>query len=340
NSLNNFSAKAGFVIILLVINRVYFSGTEINVITIFKPIFNDNILFFLIFFSSFILGSVIILVIDLKFRNKIYNKLEFTGVDVVRTFTLGVLGTVFFSIGIFILLKSVLILVLYIGKPIGLDGNLMIKEPVKRITPIQKELPKEPELGESKKEEIIPKQPSLISPEEPELTHPEPEIEELNVNEKALEEEEEEVKIDEKESEKEITKEDTLQEKDEEIKLRLHESLLPVKNEKDRKIVREYFSKIFNIISKDIRKQISELEIPKKEKKSILKELAFLAEEERRNYIEELRNLYEEIPKKLLERISKLPNFEPKYYEQIVGELKVMNREQQIEFVEFLEKHA
>ena len=139
---------------------------------------------------------------------------------------------------------------------------------------------------------------------------------------------------------KEITKEDTLQEKEEEIKLRLHESLLPVKNEKDRKIVREYFSKIFNIISKDIRKQISELEIPKKEKKSILKELAFLAEEERRNYIEELRNLYEEIPKKLLERISKLPNFEPKYYEQIVGELKVMNREQQIEFVEFLEKHA
>ena len=338
NSLNNFSAKAGFVIILLVLNRVYFSGTQINVITIFKSIFSD--LFFLIFFSSFILCSIIILIIDLKLRNKIYNKLEFTGVDVVRTFILGVLGTVFFSIGIFILLKSVLILALYIGKPIGLDGNLMIKEPVKRITPIQKELPKEPELGESKKEEIIPKQPSLISPEEPELTHPEPEIEELNVDEKALEEEEEEVKLEEEESEKEITKEDTLQEKEEEIKLRLHESLLPVKNEKDRKIVREYFSKIFNIISKDIRKQISELEIPKKEKKSILKELAFLAEEERRNYIEELRNLYEEIPKKLLERISKLPNFEPKYYEQIVGELKVMNREQQIEFVEFLEKHA
>ena len=132
NSLNNFSAKAGFVIILLVLNRVYFSGTQINVITIFKSIFSD--LFFLIFFSSFILCSIIILIIDLKLRNKIYNKLEFTGVDVVRTFILGVLGTVFFSIGIFILLKSVLILALYIGKPIGLDGNLMIKEPVKRIT--------------------------------------------------------------------------------------------------------------------------------------------------------------------------------------------------------------
>ncbi|GAH53077.1 unnamed protein product, partial [marine sediment metagenome] len=122
--------------------------------------------------------------------------------------------------------------------------------------------------------------------------------------------------------------------------LRLHESLLPVKNEKDRKIIKEYFAKIFNIISKDIRKQILELDIPKKTRKSILKELAFLAEEEQLNYIEVLRNLYEEIPLKLIERISKLPNVKSKYYDKIVEELKFMDKEQQIEFVQFLEKRS
>ena len=34
------------------------------------------------------------------------------------------------------------------------------------------------------------------------------------------------------------------------------------------------------------------------------------------------------------------PNFKPKYYDKIVEELKYMDEEQQIEFVEFLEKHA
>ena len=128
--------------------------------------------------------------------------------------------------------------------------------------------------------------------------------------------------------------------KTEDIKLRLHESLLPVKNEKDRKIVKEYFSKIFNIISKDIRKQISELDIPKKERKNLLRELAFLAEEEQQYYVEALRNLHEEIPKKLIARIRKLPNVKPKYYDKIVEELKNMDKEQQINFLQFLEKHA
>ena len=128
--------------------------------------------------------------------------------------------------------------------------------------------------------------------------------------------------------------------KEKDVKLRLHESLLPVKNEKDRKVVKEYFAKIFNIISKDLRKQILELDIPKKERKSILKELAFLAEEEQLNYLELLRNLYEEIPMKLIERIRKLPNVEPKYYDKIVEELKYMDKERQLEFIQFLEKYA
>jgi hypothetical protein len=305
----------------------------------------------LVFFISLILFSLIVLIIDLSLRKKIYNKLEFAGVDVVRTFILGVLGTVFLSIGIFILLKSILILALYIGKPIGLDGKLMIKEPETKITPVQKDLPKEPKLELVKKEEIPLEQPELA------LTEPKPleiqaeekpleeELEEIKTaEENPPEEEPEEIKTVEEEPEEEIAEEEIPQKKEKEIKedtkLRLHESLLPVKNEKDRKIVKEYFSKIFNIISKDLRKQISELEIPKKERKSILRELAFLAEEEQLNYIEELRNLYEEIPKKLIERISNLPNFKPKYYDKIVDELKYMDREQQIEFLEYLEKHT
>jgi hypothetical protein len=215
----------------------------------------------------------------------------------------------------------------------------MIELPEKKITPIQKELPKEPKLEEVKKEEISLKKPE-VSPEQPEIVSPEPKLQEIKAEEEQPEEEGVEVKIIEEEPEEDIAEEVIPLKKEEAIKLRLHESLLPVKNEKDRKIVKEYFSKIFNIISKDLRRQISELEIPKKERKSILKELAFLAEEEQLNYIQELRNLYEEIPKKLIERVSKLPNFKPKYYDKIVEELKYMDKEQQIEFVEFLEKHA
>jgi len=334
NSINNFSAKAGFVIILLILNRVYFSGIEINVITIFNSFFND--LFFLLFFASFILFSLIILIIDLSLRKKIYNKLEFAGIDVVRTFILGVLGTVFLSIGIFILLKSILILALYIGKPIDLYGKLKLEEHEVKIAQVPKELKEEPEEEHVKKEDI--------PTEQLEVRQPDTKPQEIKVKEKHPEEETEEVIFVEEEKEKDITEEVVLQKREDKkekvIKLRLHESLLPVKNEKDRKVVKEYFSKIFNIISKDLRRQISELDIPKKERKSILKELAFLAEEEQLNYIEELNNLYEEIPQKLMERISKLPNFKPKYYDKIVEELKFMDKEQQIEFIEFLEKHA
>ena len=334
NSINNFSAKAGFVILLLVLNGVYFSGIEISVITIFTTLFNNfNLLLILI---SLISISLIVLIIDLKLRKKIHNKMEFTGADVVQTFILGVLGTVFLNLGIFILLKSILLLMLFVGKPIDLNGNLKIKEPETKMVPVQIELREEPKEEHIKKEEIPSEQKEFISPE--------PKVQVIKAEEKSPEKESEEIKTIEEEHKKE-TVEDLVPQKKEEvkeedIKLRLHESLLPVKNEKDRKIVKEYFSKIFNIISKDIRKQISELDIPKKERKNLLRELAFLAEEEQLNYIELLRNLYEEIPMKLIERIRKLPNVKPKYYDKIAEELKYMDKEQQIQFVQFLEKHA
>jgi len=334
NSMNNFSAKAGFVIILLVLNGVYFGGVQISLIMIITAIFND--FYMVLILTSFILIPLIVLIIDLKLRTKIYNKLEFTGADVVRTFILGVLGTVFLSIGIFILLKSILLLALFVGKPFDLKEKLEIKVSEKKVVSIQEVIPKELKEVQVKKEEI---------PEElPDSIPPEPKLQIISAEDKTPEEETVEVKTVEEKHENEKTEDDTPQIKEEEkkevIQLRLHESLLPVKNEKDRKIVKEYFAKIFNIISKDLRKQILELDIPKKERKSILKELAFLAEEEQLNYIEILRNLYEEIPTKLIERIRKLPNVKPKYYDKLVKELKYMDKEQQIEFVQFLEKHV
>ena len=128
--------------------------------------------------------------------------------------------------------------------------------------------------------------------------------------------------------------------KEEEFELKLHESLLPVKDEKDKKLVKEYFSKIFAVLSKDLRKQIKDLKISKKEKKELLEELVFLTKEEQVKYIEAIINLYKEIPKKLINRIRKLPNVKPKHYDKIVEELKYMDVEEQIKFVQFLEDNA
>ena len=128
--------------------------------------------------------------------------------------------------------------------------------------------------------------------------------------------------------------------KEKEFKLQLHDSLLPVKDEKDKKLVQEYFSKIFAVLSKDLRKQIIELKISKKEKKDLLEELAFLTKEEQIKYIETLVHLYKELPKKLTARIRKLPNVKAKHFDKIVEQLKYMDVEEQIQFVQFLEENA
>ena len=125
-----------------------------------------------------------------------------------------------------------------------------------------------------------------------------------------------------------------------EVKLKLHESLLPVKNEKDKKLVREYFSKIFNVLSKELRAQIKDLKIPKKDKKELLKQLAFLNKQEQEKYIRTIIELYKELPIKLIERIRKLPNIKPQYYDKIIEQLKFMDDKEQLEFVQFLEKNA
>ncbi len=331
NSINNFSAKAGFVIVLLVLY-----GTFSGRIDIFFLSFHEGMFFMDTYMSIlfFLLIPVSVLIIDLKLRAKTQEKREFTGRDVLRYFILGAISTAFLNIGIFILLKSILLFLLFVGKPIDLIEKPRLKEKEIEIVPVQKVEPIEAVV---KKEEL-----QLV---EQDSIPPEPKIQTISTKKELSLEEEEEVKVIEEKHKKEKIEEEPpklkeIKKKEKEIKLRLHESLLPVKNEKDRKVVKEYFSKIFNIISKDLRKQILELDIPKKQRKEILKELAFLAEEEQLKYIGALRNLYETIPEKLIERIRKLQNVKPQYYDKIVEELKYLDSEEQIEFVVFLEKNA
>ena len=331
NSINNVSAKAGFVIVLLVLY-----GTFSGRIDVFFLRFHTGMFFMDIYMSIlfFLLIPVSVLIIDLKLRAKIHEKREFTGRDAIQTFILGAIGTAFLNIGIFILLKSILLFLLFVGKPIDLIEKPILKEKESEIVPAHIVEPIEAFV---KKEEL-----QLV---EQDYNPPEPKLQAISTKKELPSEEEEEDKVIEEGHKKEKVEEQPpklkeIKKKEREIKLRLHESLLPVKNEKDRKVVKEYFSKIFNIISKDLRKQILELDIPKKQRKEILTELAFLAEEEQLKYIGALRNLYETIPEKLIERIRKLQNVKPQYYDKIVEELKYLDSEEQIEFVLFLEKNA
>jgi len=339
NSINNFSAKAGFVIILLVLSGTFSGRIDVYFLRFQEElIYNSLPLVVIIGILSVIIAIILIpisvLIIDSKLRPKIREKREFTGRDALQTFILGAIGTAFLNIGIFILLKSILLFLLFVGKPIALIEKSKLKEKEIEIVPVQKVESIEAVV---KKEEL-----QLV---EQDNIPPEPNFQAISTKKELPSEEEEEVKDVEEGHKKEKVEEQPpklkeIKKEEKEIELRLHESLLPVKNEKDKKVVKEYFSKIFNIISKDLRKQISELDIPKKQRKEILKELAFLAEEEQLKYIGVLRNLYETIPEKLIERIRKLQNVKPQYYDKIVEELKYLDSEEQIEFVIFLEKNA
>lgn len=53
-------------------------------------------------------------------------------------------------------------------------------------------------------------------------------------------------------------------------------------------VVRRYFYRIFTVLPKDIREQLSRLNLPKDELKEVKKELAFLTEEKQIEFLEEL----------------------------------------------------
>ncbi|MBY9004854.1 MAG: hypothetical protein KGD73_12835 [Candidatus Lokiarchaeota archaeon] len=54
-------------------------------------------------------------------------------------------------------------------------------------------------------------------------------------------------------------------------------------------LVKRYFSRIFNTLSKEVREDLLELELDKEELKEIKKELAFLSEEKQIEYLKELK---------------------------------------------------
>ncbi|MFX1366387.1 MAG: hypothetical protein ACFFCE_04545 [Promethearchaeota archaeon] len=323
NSLNHFSAKAGLMIILfgmfgIYANRVYLPESDtINIDLPFGIQAPVRIFILLVY----LIISLIILIIDISLQKKTDEKQEFKAQDAILYFILGILGLVFCAASIFILLKGILIFFLIFGKPTEEIKRISTEEkqvyyaptPYKKVEEIQKEIPGDQIVEITKIEE----KPIREQPQK---------IEEINAKKLEIIP----ITTDKKEKAK----------REEEFKLKLHDSLLPVKDEKDKKLVKEYFSKIFAVLSKDLRKQIIDLKISKKERKEILEELAFLTKEEQVKYIEAIVNLYKEIPKRLIARIRKLPNVQPKHYDKILDQLKYMDYEEQIKFVQFLEENA
>jgi len=343
NSLSYFSTKAGVIIILFGIYRFYSeriyapNGSNV-VITLFGL---QITLGFLIYFGFFLIALAVLL-IDGRLKKKTIEKQKFLRRDSTKFIILGIFGSMFYAAGVFILLKGLLIFFLGFGKPKEkIKEEVEIKRPIYYIpTPPSPPTPPTPPIyykrterseATTLEEKDIELKPIEIEIEAP-LTHEKEEI-------KSEPEKIEEISKELGEIPPEIDKKEKIK-REEEIKLKLHDSLLPVKDEKDKKLVKEYFSKIFAVLSKDLRKQIIELKISKKEKKELLEELAFLTNEEQVKYIEAIINLYKEIPKKLIIRIRKLPNVKPKHYDKIVDQLKYMDYDEQIKFVQFLEENA
>lgn len=53
-------------------------------------------------------------------------------------------------------------------------------------------------------------------------------------------------------------------------------------------ILKRYFNRIFTVLSKDVRGQLSNLNLSKDELKEVKKELAFLSEEKQKEFLKEL----------------------------------------------------
>jgi len=353
NSLCNFSSKAGYIIIILVFNGFYSGRIKIDEIPVLYYIRNppplSNAFPYFIAFCVFFSMAFISLIINSLITHKIYYRQTFDTKHGVSLIILGILATMFYGAGIFMLLEGVLLIILEIATPEEYEEKPIIvkereevsekkkekKESKAEIPPIpftkeaEKEEKAEIEKEEYREEEIIEKEVS-----QPPFTT---QIEKQEISEEKKEKIKKEIiKIKDEEVE-EISE----KEKEEELELKLHESLLPVKNKKDKKLVKEYFSKIFTLLSKEIRNKIKDLDISKKQRKEILKELAFLGKKQQIKYINTLIYLYkEEIPQQLIERIKNLKNIKPEHFKKLVNQLKYMDAQEQEQFIQFLEKFA
>lgn len=307
NSLNNFSASLGVIIILLATSSTFTQLWSLNYFSFITS---------LIFMSI----SIVALYIDYRYKKEIHEKQKFYANDAVLFFILGIFGVMYGAAGIFILFKGILFLFLiYIKSPE--EDQIVVLKPVEEMAiDMAREIKKEEPKIET--EESIP-----IVVEEPQ---------EIELSKQQVKELKEHAKKTEK-LKKDLEKKPTVEK---EIELKLHESLLPVKDDKDKELVKHYFTKIFTVLSKELKNQINDLKVSKKEKKELLKELAFLTREEQLKYIDAIVELYQEIPKKLISRIKKLPNVQPKHYDKIVEQLKFLDVEEQVRYVQFLEENA
>ncbi|MFX1274904.1 MAG: hypothetical protein ACFFBP_13355 [Promethearchaeota archaeon] len=328
NSLNHFSALAGIVIGILAISftlqnilnfqdYVYFIGPEITV-RFFGFIRTIK-------FSQFILSiiviatmGIIILIIDLVMRKQINQKDKIGIGDAISVLIIGIIGVASVVIGIFILLKGALLFLMIIFQP--------KKTPVPKVEMDQK-------IPEQVKEEMIAEETTKTEIQPPVLEEIPEEIKLTKQEEKMIKKHVKKTEKLKKEYEKEPTPE-------KEYELKLHESLLPVSDEKDKELIKAYFTKIFTVLSKDVKNQIKNLKISKKEKNELLQEFAFLTRDEQVKYIEAIINMYQEIPKKLIDRIRKLPNVQPKHYDKIIDQLKYLDFDEQLRFIQFLEENA
>ncbi|MFX1478721.1 MAG: hypothetical protein ACFFCI_11385 [Promethearchaeota archaeon] len=349
DSFNEISNKAGFLTILIGIyiafsNKIYIPKADSIVFRFFNYL---NVPLIVFIFLGLLFTSIIALLIDKTSKNEIRIKNKFETKYTIKIIIIGIVGTVFYAAGIFILLKGILLFFLSFGKPSEVRQVPFTEE--KPVYPIQEQEKVEFEEKKEVAKELIPEPEHKEPVIEPEYKEPvfEPEQKEPIIEAEPLEQEltikqEKDVKeeFEKGEEEEETAIKMDKEQVEEEHELKLHDSLLPVKDEKDKKLVKQYFSKIFAVISKDLRKEIKKLKISKKEKKELLQELAFLTKEEQAKYVESLAELYKEIPKKLIERIRKLPNVRPEHYNKIVEQLKYMDALERINFVQFLEENA
>ncbi|MHA1671140.1 MAG: hypothetical protein ACTSV5_11280 [Promethearchaeota archaeon] len=354
NSLNSFSTNAGFIILLMIIANLFITG--INgysimggiefLIARIGPI--DEILtiiILIVIILGILLIPILILLIDRRKKEEIWQKSEFTTSDALKVFILGLFGVAIFSMGIFILLKGILLFLLVAGKPFNWDKKLPVVVEEKRESELKKDPLKQVPEELLKKEDDS----QLHLKRTGKLEKPQDKISKTERKQEEIVLEKETTKDTTKESSK-VTSPQTSpitlkDDKKKEIKqdaeqLKLHESLLPVKDDKDKLMVKQYFTKIFTVLSEDTRKKLLELDIPQEDKMALLKELAYLAKEEQFKYIESIKQLYKEIPLKLIKRIKNLPSVKPEHYDKIIAQLNFMDDEEQFEFINFLEQNA
>lgn len=327
NSFNNISAKAGIIIILL----GWYEIASYRIVELQYETVLINTFHYFILNLVFTAISTVVLIIDWSTLKKIKKKQEFTISDAFIVFFLGLLGCIFSVAGLIIIFKAIVIFALTLGTP-----PPEITEPIKvrqsitsQIVSAQYQEPVREVREERNTSGIVPE--FVKVPEGESLEEADKKIPTSIITESIK-----------KIENARATKLESAKEREKilEYQLRLHESLLPVKDEKDRDLVKKYFSKIFTVVSKDIRKRINELNISRREKKELLNELVLLTTEKQIDYLDAISNLYKEIPTKFIARIRKLPNLQPQYYEQIIEQLKYMNEEEQINFIKYLEQNA